>query len=404
MRVAKLSGAIMAAMTTPNSPAPDAPVPDAPAPDAIDIAPKLLIENWRGELEAVDLYRVLAKYEKSPERVEILEDMIKDEQRHAEVMAKRLKEMNVPLPKYTVSWRVRTLGLLARIFGPKAVMPIVESLEANDVALYLEPEQDPSVAALAADERKHFKTLGSLAGTAETPRIAHHERWHRTGGGGTLRATIFGVSDGLVSNLALVMGFAGAQADAEFVMLAGVAGLLAGACSMAAGEYVSMRAQRELFERQIALEETELLLAPEEEQAELVMIYRAKGVSKPEAEALAARIMENKDVALDTLVREELGLDPSTLGSPWGAAISSFIAFTFGAIIPVLAYFTGAGLVQFTISAVMSGVALFAVGAGVSLFTGRGGLYSGARQLAIGAAAAAVTFGIGSAIGVGTGI
>ena len=384
----------MAAMNTPES----------PTPDAIDIAPKLLLENWRGELEAVDLYRVLAKYEKSPERVEVLEDMIKDEQRHAEVMAKRLREMNVPLPEYKGTWRVRTLGLLARIFGPKAIMPIIETIEADDVNLYLEPEQDPAVAELAADERKHFKALGSLAGTAEPQAIVRHERWHRSGGGGTLRATIFGVSDGLVSNLALVMGFAGAQADAEFVMLAGVAGLLAGACSMAAGEYVSVRAQRELFERQIALEETELLLAPEEEEAELAMIYRAKGVSRAEAEALAARIMENKDVALDTLLREELGLDPSTLGSPWSAAISSFVAFTLGAIIPVIAYFTGAGLVQFAISAAMSGVALFAVGAGVSLFTGRSGLYSGARQLAIGAAAAAVTFGIGSAIGVGTGI
>ena len=369
-----------------------------------DIAPKLLLENWRGELDAVELYKALAKYEKSPQRVEILEDMIKDEERHAEVMAKRLEEMNVPLPEYSVSWRVRTLGLLARVFGPKSVMPIVESLEAEDVGLYLEPEQDPVVADLAADERKHFKALGSLAGTPAPASIAKHERWHRTGGGGTLRATIFGVSDGLVSNLALVMGFAGAQADAEFVMLAGVAGLLAGACSMAAGEYVSMRAQRELFERQIALEETELLLAPEEEQAELAMIYRAKGVSKEEAESLAARIMENKDVALDTLVREELGLDPSTLGSPWGAAVSSFIAFVIGAIIPVIAYFSGAGWLQFSISAAMSGVALFAVGASVSLFTGRSGLYSGARQLAIGAAAAAVTFGIGSAIGVGAGI
>ncbi len=369
-----------------------------------DIAPKLLLENWRGELEAVELYKVLAKYEKSPERVEILEDMIKDDERHAEVMAKRLKEMNIPLPEYKGTWRVRTIGLLARIFGPKSVMPIIETIEADDVNLYLEPEQDAAVAELAADERRHFKALGALAGTANRSRPARHERWHRTAGGGTLRATIFGVSDGLVSNLALVMGFAGAQADAEFVVLAGVAGLLAGACSMAAGEYVSMRAQRELFERQIALEETELLLAPEEEQAELAMIYRAKGVSKAEAESLAARIMENKDIALDTLVREELGLDPSTLGSPWSAAISSFIAFIIGAIIPVLAYFSGAGWLQFGISAALSGIALFAVGASVSLFTGRSGLYSGARQLAIGAVAAAVTFGIGSAIGVGTGI
>ncbi|MCH8025301.1 MAG: VIT1/CCC1 transporter family protein [Chloroflexi bacterium] len=296
------------------------------------------------------------------------------------------------------------LGLLARVFGTGAVLPIVSSIEAEDVTAYLEPEQDPVVQDLAADERRHYRALGSLSGRPDAASIARHERWHPKGSGGTLRAAIFGVSDGLVSNLALVMGFAGAQADAEFVMLAGVAGLIAGACSMAAGEYVSMRAQRELFERQIALEATELQLMPEEEEAELALIYRAKGVPAAEAEQLASRIMENPEVALDTLAREELGLDPDQLGSPWGAAISSFLAFTVGAIIPVLAYFTGAGLAQFAVSAAMSGVALFAVGAGVSLFTGRSGLYSGGRQLIIGAAAAAVTFGIGSAIGVGAGI
>ncbi|MDZ4277633.1 MAG: VIT1/CCC1 transporter family protein, partial [Dehalococcoidia bacterium] len=242
---------------------------------------------------------------------------------------------------------------------------------------------------------------GTGAGPVE---IVQHERWHRTGSGGTLRATIFGVSDGLVSNLALVMGFAGAQADAKFVVLAGVAGLLAGAGSMAAGEYVSMRSQRELFERQIALEETELLLAPEEERAELALIYRAKGVPPDEAEQLADRILEDKDIALDTLAREELGLDPAELGSPWGAAIGSFLAFALGAVVPVLAYFSGAGWLQFAISAVLSGLALFSVGVGVSLFTGRDSLYTGARQLGIGAAAAAITFGIGTAIGVGTGI
>ncbi|MCH7719119.1 MAG: VIT1/CCC1 transporter family protein, partial [Chloroflexi bacterium] len=217
-------------------------------------------------------------------------------------------------------------------------------------------------------------------------------------------ATIFGVSDGLVSNLALVMGFAGAQADPEIVMLAGVAGLLAGASSMGAGEYVSMRAQRELYERQIALEEMELALAPEEERAELALIYRAKGVPAAEAQQIADRIFQNREVALDTLVREELGLDPEALGAPWGAAIGSFLAFAAGAIVPVLAYFTGAGWAQFGISAAMSGVALFSVGVGVSLFTGRSALYSGARQLAIGAFAAALTYGIGTAIGAGAGI
>ncbi len=377
---------------------------DRPESPGGTIASGLLVENWRGELDAVELYKVLARYERSEERSQILLEMATDEERHAEVMARRLEEIGVPLPEYRVSFRIRVLGFLARVFGTRTVLPIVANIEAEDVTLYLEPEQDPVVQDLAADERRHYRALGSLSGRPEAASIARHERWHPKDSGGALRAAIFGVSDGLVSNLALVMGFAGAQADAEFVMLAGVAGLLAGACSMAAGEYVSMRAQRELFERQIALEETELQLMPEEEEAELALIYRAKGVPAAEAKRLASRIMENPEVALDTLAREELGLDPEQLGSPWGAAISSFLAFTVGAIIPVLAYFTGAGLAQFVVSAAMSGVALFAVGAGVSLFTGRSGLYSGGRQLVIGAAAAAVTFGIGSAIGVGAGI
>ncbi len=375
-----------------------------PPRPTVDIGADLLVQNWRGELEAVELYQVLAKHERSEQRTQILLEMVKDEERHADIMAQRLAEMGVALPEYKTTLRVRVMGLLARLFGTSAVLPIVASIEADDVTAYLEPEQDVAVQGLAGDEQRHYKALGSLSGTADPGSIARHERWHPKGGGGTLRAAIFGVSDGLVSNLALVMGFAGAQADAEFVMLAGVAGLLAGACSMAAGEYTSMRAQRELYERQIQLEETELHLMPEEEEAELRLIYRAKGIPAEEARRLASTIMANKDIALDTLVREELGLDPAELGSPWGAAISSFLAFTAGAIVPVLAYFSGAGWLQFAISATLSGLALFAVGAGVSLFTGRSGLYSGARQLAIGAAAAAITFGIGSAIGVGAGI
>jgi len=390
----------------------DTPPPASPTPTRavkLDIAPKLLIDNWRGERNAAALYRALARREKSPQRAELLEEIAQAEDRHAAVMEQRLREMGVALPKHRLGPRVRVMSLLARVFGAKAVLPIVESFEAKDLNAYRGPEQDPAVQALAADERGHFRTIGRMARSSPaalpvTAEIAQHERWHRSGGSGTLRASIFGVSDGLVSNLSLVMGFAGAQAEAKFVLLAGIAGLLAGAGSMAAGEYVSMRSQRELYERQIKLEEMELLLAPEEERAELALIYRAKGVPADEAEVLADRILENKETALDTLVREELGLDPSELGSPWGASIGSFLAFAAGAIVPVVPYFLGAGWLHLAISAALSGAALFLVGVGVSLFTGRDAWYSGARQLLIGAAAAGVTYGIGTAIGAGTGI
>jgi VIT1/CCC1 family predicted Fe2+/Mn2+ transporter len=230
------------------------------------------------------------------------------------------------------------------------------------------------------------------------------ERWHRTAGGGTLRAAVFGVNDGLVSNLSLIMGFAGASADAKFVLLAGLSGLLAGASSMAAGEYVSMKAQRELLERQIELEAAELAVTPEEEVAELALIYRAKGLNKEEAEKLANRITEDPNVALDTLVREELGLDPSQLGNPIAAASGSFFAFAGGAILPVLPFFFGASTTLVIASILISGAALFSVGALLSLFTGKGTLFSGTRQLLIGAVAATITFGLGSLIGASTGV
>jgi VIT1/CCC1 family predicted Fe2+/Mn2+ transporter len=234
--------------------------------------------------------------------------------------------------------------------------------------------------------------------------IAARERWHRAGRSGTLRAVIFGVSDGLVSNLALVMGVAGASAAAagegRFVLLAGIAGLLAGAFSMAAGEYISMQSQRELFERQIALERAELEAMPEEEQDELAAVYRAKGFTADEARTIAGRMFADPEHALDTLVREELGLDPDELGSAWGAAGGSFVAFALGAVVPVVPYVLGSGAAAFWVAIAASLAALFLVGAGVSLLTGRSLLFSGARQVGIGAAAAVVTYLVGSVIGV----
>ena len=233
--------------------------------------------------------------------------------------------------------------------------------------------------------------------------VAEREPWHRAGArSGTLRAIIFGVSDGLVSNLSLVMGVAGASSGKSgFVLLAGIAGLLAGAFSMAAGEYISMQSQRELFERQIALERAEMEAMPEEEEAELAASYRSKGFAPDEAARIAHRIFQDPETALDVVVREELGLDPDELGSPWGAAGGSFVAFSIGAAIPVIPYLFVGGQAALFVSLGLSLVALFGVGAGVSLLTGRGVIFSGFRQLGIGLAAALVTYAIGSIIGVG---
>ena len=226
------------------------------------------------------------------------------------------------------------------------------------------------------------------------------ETWHRAGRSGTLRATVFGVNDGLVSNLALVMGVTGASANNEVVVLTGIAGLLAGAFSMGAGEWISMQSQRELFERQIALEREELQVMPEEEEEELAQIYRRKGLPDRDARRLADHLMEDPEVALDTKVREELGLDPDELGSPWGAAVGSFVSFAAGAVVPLAPFLVVAGSPAVAAALVLAFGALFAVGAGVSLLTGRSALFSGVRQVGIGAAAALVTFSVGAVIGV----
>ena len=228
---------------------------------------------------------------------------------------------------------------------------------------------------------------------------------HRTAAqSGTFRAAVFGVNDGLVSNLGLVMGVAGASTDTRYVLLAGVAGLLAGAFSMATGEYVSMRAQRELFENQIEMERQELAEDPKGEQKELELIYRSKGMPNSAAANLASQMMSDPEVALDTHAREELGLNINELGSPWGAAGSSFVSFMIGAIVPVLPYMLLPSSAAFVTSLVLSALALLAVGAMVSSYTGRSVLISALRMLLIGFGAAAITFLVGSAIGVSTGL
>ncbi|HLQ49359.1 MAG TPA: VIT1/CCC1 transporter family protein [Candidatus Dormibacteraeota bacterium] len=364
------------------------------------------LDNLRLERDAILLYDGLAGIEKEPTRAAAFHRIAGNERRHADIWARKLEERGAVVPPAPTRPRPRVavILLLARLFGTKAVSDLVTALEGDEEDIY-DSQSSPEVAAIAADEREHARIWQELKGASAEQQvesdIASRERWHRSSRSGTLRAVIFGVSDGLVSNLALVMGVAGAAGDhGSFILLAGIAGLLAGSFSMAAGEYISMQSQRELFERQIALERAELAAMPEEEEAEMAAIYRAKGFPEHEAASIAARLFENPEKALDTLVREELGLDPDELGSPIGAASGSFFAFAVGAAIPVLAYLVASGAPAFFASLLMSLAALFAVGAGVSLLTGRSVLFSGARQVLIGAAAAGVTFAVGSIIGV----
>jgi VIT1/CCC1 family predicted Fe2+/Mn2+ transporter len=366
-------------------------------------------ENLKLERDAIALYDALSSIERDPNRAAAFRTIANNERRHAEIWSDKLRNLGAPIPPATgPRLRVRVIVLAARLLGTHAVRDMVQALEGDEEELYM-AQASPEVEAIAADERQHAEIWRRLSEGRPTPTtgqavlLGATERWHRAGRSGTLRAVIFGVSDGLVSNLALVMGVAGASSgEGGFVLLAGVAGLLAGSFSMAAGEFISMQSQRELFERQIELERSELEAMPEEERAELASVYRAKGFTQAEADTIADRMLRDPEHALDTLVREELGLDPNELGSPWGAAGGSFFAFALGALVPVLPYLVArSGTAPFLASIVLSIAALFAVGAGVSLLTGRGSLFSGGRQVLIGGAAALVTYVVGLVIGVG---
>lgn len=360
--------------------------------------------RWRellaSERDAEAMYRSLAENEQG-ERRTIFEELAAIERRHASHWETMLRDAGEPVPPPgRASLRTRMIAVAARRLSTQAVLPMIERAERADAGMY---DADPDAApGMAGDERGHARALAKLIeGGKPDPRqqIAKREAWHRGDRSGALRAAIFGVSDGLVSNTALVMGFAGSGSSRSTTLLAGIAGLLAGSFSMAAGEYVSMTGQREMFEREISLEAQELEENPEEEHAELVLLYRAKGLAKAEAEKVADRVMADREVALDTLAREELGLDPDSLGSPWSAAFSSLLAFAVGAFVVVLPYLIGGGTAALVWAIVLFGLALFGVGAGIGLLNGRSGWRSGLRQVVVGGLAAAVTFGIGHLIG-----
>ncbi|HET9692106.1 MAG TPA: VIT1/CCC1 transporter family protein [Acidimicrobiales bacterium] len=224
---------------------------------------------------------------------------------------------------------------------------------------------------------------------------------HRDVQGGAARAAILGAGDGLLTNVSLILGVAGAQTSGSYVRLAGVAGMLAGAFSMAAGELVSVRAQRELAEREIAVEAAELREAPEEEREELAAMYRARGVPADDADTVARILSADHAIALDTHARLELGIDPNQTGQASRAAVASFVAFGSGAVLPLLPWFFAAGSAAVVASIVIAAVAAAVLGMLIGKFTGQGLVRTGGRQLAVAAVSAAVTYGVGHLVGVG---
>ena len=363
--------------------------------------------NLRDEVDGAALYRLLAEAEHDPERRDIFEKLAASENRHLALWRTRLEEAGAGVPAYGPSFRIRTLGWLARRFGTNVVAPIVAQMEAAAMTMY-DNQPEAIEHNLPADERSHARIFREIS-RSESRRsggvnIARIEGRHRGATGNALRAAVLGANDGLVSNLSLVMGVAGTDPGRDVIILGGVAGLLAGSLSMALGEWISVRSSHEAYMRQRAIEREELLLNPEEEEEELTLIYQAKGLTRTEAKTTAKQILGNPETALDTLVREELGMANEEASSAWTAAGTSFLMFSIGAVLPVLPWFFVGGFAGIAVSAVLCGIGLFGVGAIITLFTGRSVLFSGSRMLVFGLAAAAITFGIGKAIGAGTGI
>lgn len=378
--------------------------------------PKRFLRYLEAERNAALLYRALAQTTDGDRREALLE-LADIEEVHSKHWVTKLEERGVPVPPAPTKLDPNDARIVARAraTGLSDVLAQLEAEEGANAGMYdAEPEAAPT---MSEDEREHARVFASMRAhdehaetTTGTPphRVlspGDGEPWHRGDRSGSLRAGVFGVSDGLVSNTALIMGFAGATAQGagseSTVVLAGLAGLLAGAFSMAAGEYVSVASQRDLFQREIEIEAAELRDKPEEEQRELELIYRAKGLTREAAATTAAHIMQDPKIALDTLAREELGLDPDELGSPWKVAITSFITFTIGAFVPLLPYLLLKGTAAFVVSITLAVLALVTVGAVVGQLSGRGKVFSGMRQLVWGAGAAAVTYVVGSVIGVG---
>src|ERR1700694_4989757 len=358
--------------------------------------------NLREELNGSALYAALAAAERDPIRKDLFLQLSQAEATHARLWREKLAEAGIDTEKFTPSFRTRVLGRLARRFGPGFVLPAIAAAEFADRNKY---SGQADASALSSEERGHAAVI-QAATTSRTggmvgADIAKAEPWHRRGSGNDLRAAVLGANDGLVSNLCLVMGVAGAGPASQAILLTGLAGLVAGAVSMALGEWVLVAHAREFARSQIDQEKEELEQTPDAERKELALIFQAKGLPREDAQRVATDLMRDKRAALDTLVREELGIDPAEMGgNPWSAAAFSFALFAVGALFPVFPFFFAAGAAGIAWSLASSIVALALIGLATSLFSGRGPAYSAIRQVVIGAVAAGTTYATGALIGV----
>ncbi len=360
------------------------------------------LQNLTDERDGAALYEGLADVESDPARAQSFRSLAAGERRHAEVWERKLAEAGAAVPPNRPSSRIRVLIWLARRLGTSAVLPLVLENEGNDAEKYQQQRGEAEASAMADEEREHRDVLAGMGkGLPLEARsnIAAREQWHRSGRVGSIRAAIFGMNDGLVSNLSLVLGVAGAVHEPRTTLITGCAGLLAGAFSMAVGEYTSVASQRDILQRQVEMERREIADAPEEEAAELALILQQKGVSTAQATRTATEILRNPDQALDTLVREELGLDPEDLGSPVHAAVSSFLMFAVGAAVPVVPFLFAGGSPAVLASVGLAAIVLTIVGTVVAFLSGTSPVRSAARMVGLAALAAGTTYAVGRLFG-----
>jgi vacuolar iron transporter family protein len=360
--------------------------------------------NLSDEYDSAALYETLARAEHDAERRQVYEQLAVAEREHAQIWADKLRANGVSLRKHRASAKTQLMRALVRMFGPNFVLRTIAAAEYADRDKYA---GQPDAAQMSEEEHRHAGIVQAVAnrGKPEQSRgsqIAAAESWHRgVSSGNDLRAAVLGANDGLVSNFCLIMGVAGAGTQNKAVLLTALAGLVAGACSMALGEWLSVTNARELARTQIAKEADEIEHSPDAERHELALIYQSKGLAAGEARRVAAQMMRDKDKALDTLTREELGLDPAELGgNPWTAAVVSFALFSVGAIFPAFPFVWARGTLALGLCIGLSSIGLAAIGVFTSLFNGRSALFSAFRQIVIGMVAAGFTFGIGRLLGV----
>lgn len=355
------------------------------------------------EVDAAFLYEKIAGAEKDPGIAGVFLSLAEIERGHAAKMLERLQQDGIPFVLPQPSWRAQVLNRIGKIFGYDYIIGVMMDTE-KSITQAIVRQKEAGKIPVTGEEGNHIKILQSLLNNKHKvsgEELSRIEGRHKTVGGNALRAAVLGANDGLVSNLSLVMGVAGATSGQSEILLAGSAGLLAGALSMALGEWISVKSSQELYERQMALEMDEIIANPEGEIREIALIYIAKGIPDAQAHDMAQKAMSNKTDAHALLIKEELGINPEELkSSAWEAAITSFILFAIGAIIPLAPFFWGGGYVAILASVGFSTLGLFVIGSAITLFTGKSIWFSGGRQVVFGLAAAAITFGIGKFVGV----